>query len=150
MDEINELLARTDFLLSGEKERLKKAKKAKALCKRCKEEGKITFYKGLCKECFELDRDERLDGKQGKRWFSTNGHEYTYDTAGKPVLYARYRMEQLLGRPLQEHELVARLDGDKKNNADDNLILVIKPGINLLELKCECGRHYFSRDPKQP
>lgn len=150
LEDIQDLLAKTDLLLSSERSRLKKAQKEKAKCKRCQTEGKLIHYKGLCKECFELERDERIDAKQGKRWFSTNGQEYTYDEQGNPVLYGRYRMEQILGRPLQEHEQVARLDGDKRNNADHNLILVAKPGINLLELKCECGRHYFNRGQDEP
>jgi hypothetical protein len=140
LDDIEELLSRTDALLKAGK----RAQKKKAVCKDCKDPSKTVYYRGRCVKCDETAKNKRIDGNLGKRWFSTNDHEYTYNEKGNVVLYARFRMEQLIGRPLQEHEQVARLDGDKKNNADHNLILVAKPGIDLTNLVCECGRHYLS------
>ncbi len=137
IDEIHLLLERTTNILKKEK----KAKKAPVVCKGCG--GMFIYSKNLCKACYELERNERITENMTKRWFSSNGHEYTYNEEGAVVSYARYRMETLLGRPLQEYEIVARVDGDKKNNADHNLYLVIKPGVNLMGLECSCGRHYL-------
>ena len=138
MEDVAYLLEKADLAIKHSK---KKAKEPKQ-CKGC---GDLKLYHlGYCKSCSEERRQVRLYGKIGKRWISTNGHEYCYDSEGKTVLYARHRMEEILERPLQGYELIARIDGDKTNNADDNLILVLKPGIDLTQLKCECGRHYFS------
>lgn len=142
IDEVEDLLAQADVLIRSAKSSHKK--KQKAVCKKCADPLKFLYYKQMCKECYEEDRASVLATKKNKRWFSTNGHEYTYDEQGKPVLYARFRMAQIIGRPLTEHEQVARIDGDKRNNADHNLILVTKGGINLGELVCSnCGQHYF-------
>lgn len=137
LDDIAVLLERADLALKHTKKTVKKV----ALCKQCNLN--VIYYRSLCGECDAKRKEGLLDAKVGKRWISTNGHEYCYNSEGKPVVYATMRMAELLGRPLQEHETVGRIDGDRTNNADHNLILITKPGINLSELKCECGRHYF-------
>lgn len=54
------------------------------------------------------------------------GHEYPNNRKGW-LLEHRYVMEQLLGRSLELHERVHHKDGDKANNAPDNLELWSKP-----------------------
>lgn len=139
--DINYLLEKTELLLKKSKTELKK--KAP-----CKIEGclKPVSYRGLCIEHLEEDKANRGAASIGRRWISTNGYEYVYNEEMKPVLYHRYRMEQILGRSLQEHEVVKHLDGSRANNEDSNLVLTTKAGINLLELECpHCSNPYFSK-----
>ena len=137
--DIHVLLEQADIAMK----RAKRKPKEKPSCLKC---DKVPKYKGLCEEHLQEDRNERIDAKHGKRWFSTNGYEYCYNSEGKPTLFSRYRMAQLIGRPLQEHETVIQKDGDIRNNEDNNLMLTLKKGVNLMELRCSCGLPYFYKE----
>lgn len=140
--EIEQLLEQAKHLINKTK-RAKNAEKKK--CKTCNQAKKI-YVAGQCEECYLDGRKVREEAKLGKRWFSTNGLEYTYveaDGVTKVALYARVRMSELLGRPLHPYEIVSHKDGDKRNNEDDNLYLSFKTGFDLSTLVCSCGRSYI-------
>jgi hypothetical protein len=142
LDDVGYLLEKADNLIKKAK---KDHKKAKAVCKACN--SAPPYHLGLCKPCYDEKHAKRINEKEGTRWISTNNQEMIY-VDGKPRGYAKWRMEQILGRELFEFEMVTRIDGDSTNNADNNLLLVAKPGFNLTTLACEgCGRHYFN--PKE-
>lgn len=140
--EIEQLLEQAKHLII----KTKRAKTAeKKACKTCNLPKKI-YVAGQCEECYLNGRSIREKAKIGKRWFSTNGLEYTYvevDGITKVALYARTRMAELLKRPLHPYEIVSHRDGDKKNNVDSNLYLSFKAGFDLSTLVCSCGKSYI-------
>jgi hypothetical protein len=84
------------------------------------------------------------EGYEGKKHI---GNRYVYEH--------RYVMEHKLGRPLESYEIVHHKDGDKLNNAEDNLELTDKskhgkhhakkPGYT--EVTCHfCGKKVLRRN----
>lgn len=71
---------------------------------------------------------------------SGTGYRYTYDESGKVVSLARKTMEEKLGRKLREYESVTYKDGNKDNCSAENLVLSLKHGTPITQLKCQkCG-----------
>jgi hypothetical protein len=66
---------------------------------------------------------------------SGNGYRYVY-VDGKPKLEHRHIMEQHLKRALLPHESVYFKDKNRDNLKVDNLILGLKQGVPLSEIKC--------------
>lgn len=141
-EELTILLERAQLLI----DKTKKANKPqKVVCKTCGLAKKI-YVRNQCEECYLNGRQIREEAKLGKRWFSTNGLEYTYvliDNKLTVKLYARVRMAELLERSLHPYEIVSHKDGDKQNNSDDNLYHTFRSGFDLSTLKCSCGRSYI-------
>jgi len=80
------------------------------------------------------------------------GYTYVYAETGKLILKARAIVEKRIGRTLQDHERVLYRDGDRKNCAEDNLVLAYKAGVPLDALTCGCcgARGQFIVEPKEP
>lgn len=133
------LLEKASLLLKN----AKTEKKKPIVCKRDSCNNK-PVYKSLCQEHLDEERNAKEAAAVGKRWISTNGYEYIYAEGMKPVLYHRFRMEQILGRSLEKHETVGHIDGNKINNEDSNLVLTLKSGFSLALLQCKnCGEPYL-------
>lgn len=61
------------------------------------------------------------------------------------MLYHRYLVEQLLGRPLESYEEVHHLDGDETNNDINNLVLISKKDHSLITKLLKTIDHDFAR-----
>ena len=71
---------------------------------------------------------------------SGKGYVYTYDSEGKPIPKSRVLMEEKLGRPLHEYEVVVYLDKDRRNCEIENLAIGFKMNSPITRLRCEhCG-----------
>jgi len=71
---------------------------------------------------------------------SGKGYVYTYDAEGKPIPKSRVLMEEKLGRPLHEYEVVVYLDKDRRNCEIENLAIGFKMNSPITRLRCEhCG-----------
>lgn len=120
-------------------------------------------------QCLASDCDKRARGrglcpKHYARWRNGNGRdEYANPTLqrrpegqgtidskgyrrltvnGQPILEHRYVMGQHLGRPLEKHETVHHLNGDRLDNRLENLQLRLGshgPGVRMQCL--DCGSH---------
>lgn len=115
-------------------------------CKTCGER-KSDKYQGICTQCRNSARKDSGAKREGLRWTGPDGYEKIYDSDGKPQLYARYRMAQLLQRELRPGESVTYKDLDRRNTADDNLVLVTKGGIPVVDMICpHCGKTYIEKE----
>ena len=119
------LLEKTRLLLDG----LGKKEKTLYPCKVCKKDGKL-LYRGVCEDCRKNLSGTAAEKRSGKTWTSPDGYVRVYDEHGKPQLYARRRMAELLGRPLEDSEMVTYKDGNRSNVNDENLNLASKPSIS--------------------
>jgi len=125
----NELLARIKALTDS----LQEFKWS--LCKNCKEQKPLNERR-LCDACEE----KRLQKLAETESTNDKGYVYVYDDSGKIISQARNVVEQSLGRKLQSHEVVLRRDGRKDNNDIGNLILGLKNGTPIRNLRCNhCG-----------
>lgn len=137
--DIDYLLEKADLVIKKTK---RDVKKQTAVCKKCSI-NKI-YYNGFCESCYREVRNEKEEAAVGKRWFSTNGYEYIYAEGMEPVLYARYRMAQILGRPLEKGERVRYKNGNKADTSDSNLILSSNTDIDLATLVCpHCDKPFI-------
>ena len=59
----------------------------------------------------------------GTYFMNKDGYKYIYVGNGTYVREHRWIAEQVLGRPLRPKEMVHHIDGDKRNNSHDNLII---------------------------
>ena len=125
------LLEKTKLLLS----QVGKAQKQLIPCKTCGER-KGNLYHGICLECRTAVKIERDAKRVGFQWFRPDGYAVVYNEQLEPVLYSRYRMEQILGRKLGSNESVTYKDQDRGNIVDSNLVLVTKGGLAITELIC--------------
>lgn len=105
------------------------------LCKNCKEQKPLNERR-LCDACEE----KRLQKLAETESTNDKGYIYVYDDAGKIVSQARTVLEHRLGRKLRAHEVVLRRDGIKGNNDPSNLVLGLKNGTPIGNLRCDhCG-----------
>jgi predicted Zn-ribbon and HTH transcriptional regulator len=88
---------------------------------------------------------------------TSNGYVKLWLSDGRVIEEHRFRMEQHLGRRLHRNEVVHHLDGDRKNNAIENLEVVTRSahrgvhaeGETMIRLACAlCGR-VFERTAQQ-
>jgi len=71
---------------------------------------------------------------------SGKGYVYTYDADGKPIPKSRVLMEEKLGRPLHEYEVIVYLDKDRRNCVIENLAIGFKANSPITVLRCDhCG-----------
>lgn len=117
MNKAEELLARTSKLLAEMKKPLPLSKSDPKKIKNKKE------------------KKEKKEGIQ-----SGKGYIYTYDENGKPIPKGRALMEEKLGRPLHEYEVVIYLDKDRRNCEIENLAIGFKQNSPITSLVCKhCG-----------
>jgi len=89
-----------------------------------------------------LGFDSSKKRRKVERVIGTEGYASVADPTGKRryVLEHRLVMEQSLGRPLEEHETVHHIDGDKLNNDLSNLQLRAGRHGKGVSLRClDCG-----------
>ncbi len=110
----------------------------KKICRRCKED-RTLYQSGFCKECYlEVDL-ERQEKRKDTKLQDKNGYVRCYNAEGKLVLEHRHVMEQHLGRPLNEEEVIIWRDNNRSNNDLSNLLLGFKK-IALEQIQCNnCG-----------
>lgn len=86
-------------------------------------------------------KKDMVKGRQKKaEVHSGKGYVYTYDSEGKPIPKSRVLMEQKLGRPLHQFEVIVYLDGDRRNCEINNLAIGFKSNSPITVLKCtHCG-----------
>lgn len=106
-----------------------KAKKV-FICKYCGkefEDWKCKNRKLCSKSCKDKWISENIRGKNHKLWkggyTATNGYRYIQKN-GKWETEHRLVMEKMLGRKLNELEVVHHIDGDRLNNNADNLLVM--------------------------
>lgn len=143
---VEALLEKTRFLLDN----IGKPEKASLPCRRCKNV-RTDLYRGVCGPCRVETSVSSGQKRAGQRWTSPDGYVRVYDSDGKPQLYARVRMAQLLGRSLTKEEFVTYLDRDRGNVSDENLVLASKTGISLADLICPCcGKGFLEHANVEP
>jgi len=85
-------------------------------------------------------REHSKAPKSDRTVHNGKGYAYVYAETGELILKARAIVEKRIGRTLQDHERVLYRDGDRKNCAEDNLVLAYKAGVPLDALTCShCG-----------
>lgn len=118
-------------------------------CKLCGKQYKTTVGSGRPVYCSSSCRYE--DAKRpGNSYVGSNGYRYIKihdrigQTKGEYELEHRLVMEEFLNRPLAYNEIVHHKDGDKLNNAIDNLELLTSSAHQRLhhdEAKTAIGYH---------
>jgi hypothetical protein len=88
------------------------------------------------------------DGKPiGTKKINRNGYVLVKTDDNRYHAEHRVVMEDILGRSLQQFEVVHHIDGDKSNNSKENLELWVSNhlgGIRASDLLCpHCGKKYF-------
>lgn len=127
--DINELLKETEDLL--------KSLEAKT-CRGCKK--KKVLVDGWCQECITLRAEKRQEKLENARHID-KGYVRVYkeiDGEMKLVYEHKWLMEQHLGRPLTEREVVIHKDNNHMNNDFSNLLLSLKGGTPFDWLVCDC------------
>lgn len=138
--DIQALLKNLDKVMPS-KRQLKAAvrkNKKKKFCKYCGEDREIVKYSrcSVCLPGYEAWLAKNNAKKEPK--LSGQGYLYGYDENGKHGLVHRQVMEKIIGRPLLPHESVGFMSTDKTNVDPSNLVLILKKGVPLAELKCPC------------
>src|SRR3954471_19431935 len=93
-----------------------------------------TCGQGLCRMHYERQRKGRpLGPAQSLRRSAGEGHVtkngyVTVTIRGRTVLEHRHRMEQLLGRPLEPHETVHHVNGDRSDNTVEGRLVGFRSG----------------------
>lgn len=119
----------------------------------------------LCSRCATSIRNKKLSRSRhpswnGGRYISSDGYVMINVKSGRDGKsgWSNYRkehlvvMEEFLGRPLENHEVVHHIDGNKTNNCISNLYLTNSRGhrvahISLQEIGYEllkCGKISFN------
>jgi hypothetical protein len=105
------------------------------LCKHCKQQKPLN-ERQLCDDCQDIQTRKLAEAKNT----NDKGYIYIYDDTGKMVSESRSVMEQVLGRKLRSHEVVLRRDNRRDNNSATNLVLGLRNGTPLGNLRCNhCG-----------
>lgn len=105
-------------------------------------------HRKLCASCLQRHQAEynRKPSSRPNRYIDSNGY-VNIRLDGKFVAEHRYVMEQILARPLRKGESVHHKDGDKANNAQENLELWLGPmrfGQRASDMICpHCGKSYL-------
>lgn len=104
----------------------------KKRCKVCKKDKQLVD--GVCEDC----RNERAARRQAKldNARHTDGKYIRINRDGKLVYEHKWLVEQQIGRPLNEREVVIHLDGNTLNNDLSNLALSLKGGTPFSWLVC--------------
>lgn len=90
------------------------------------------------KWCSRKWKDEHEPGRE--RSITVGGYRRIRTPDGRRTTEHRYVMEQMLGRRLLSSEQVHHIDGDKLNNAPENLQLRINPhGAGAVYCCANCG-----------
>lgn len=105
-------------------------------CRGCKK--KKILQDGWCDDCLKekaAKRQEKLDNAR----HIDKGYVRVYRGDPQKLVYEhKWLMEEELGRPLNEREVVIHLDGNTLNNDLSNLALSLKGGTPFSWLVCTC------------
>lgn len=126
-----------DDLLAESRQMVRQTRRK--VCRRCKET-RVLVQSNFCEECYAKVRKEKEERLKNNRIVDSKGYVRVYNEDMKLVLEHRHVMEKHLGRKLTQKEVIVWKDGDRQNNAIDNLMVGFKGGTPLELLECEhCG-----------
>jgi len=130
---VDELIAKNKALL----DELSKSTGKRNRCKKCGKEISTGKY---CESCDAALAPLRAKQRAAKVHTNGKGYKYVTDENGKVVMLARKLMEEMIGRPLEDHWVVLYRDGNKRNVVKENLVLGYKGGTSFDVLTCkQCG-----------
>lgn len=139
--DIAKLLAESEALINKSKTLQRKNREK---CVDCKEKQALEDHL-RCEDCLPVHKERVAKEREGRQLKRENKPTMEYDENGKLRYVHRRVMEEILGRKLEEHEVVTWRNGIKNDNRPENLILALRAGIPLDDLICpHCDEAYYT------
>jgi len=141
------------------KNRINSKEKNTKYCSKCGKEIYNNSKSGLCRKCYNIHNIKKFTIYNGRRYIRVpKNYEGTIYKSHNFILYARFVVEQHLGRYLSTNEDVHHKDGNKLNDTISNLEVLsrsdhtkkhCKIGRDIITLVCPTCNKKFSRERRK-